>query len=178
MTAATNKRLFQILGTLLLVGLSSMKSQAQLLNSFDIHYQVQQKGSIVFVSNAAVSCGASCVATTSQVPPVGTNNGSTTSTYIDIDSDATTFMSTSDSLNLPNCSEISWAGLYWGGDVNGVSATDLARRDSARLKVNNGSYSLLKADTLWSNASGLRLIIVLKISLLLLRPTVSKLDIL
>ena len=154
MASITNQRLFQILGTLLLIVLSSTKIQAQLLNPFDIHYQAQQKGSIVFVSNAAISCGASCSATTSQVPPVGTHNGSTTSTYIDIDGDALTFMSSSDSLNLPNCSEISWAGLYWGGEIAGVSATDLARRDSARLKVNNGTYLAINADTLWDNTTG------------------------
>ena len=152
MATVINKRVFQILGTILITGLFSLKSQAQLLNSFDIHHQVQQKGSIVFVSNSSVSCGASCSATTSQPPPTGTNNGTTTSSYIDIDGNATTFMSSSDSLNLPNCSEISWAGLYWGGEING--ATDYSRRDSVKLKVNSGTYLNLKADSLMDYVGG------------------------
>jgi hypothetical protein len=127
---------------------------AQLINSFDIHYQIQQKGSIAFVSNSSVICTGGCTAS-GEVPPAGTgtDNGFSMS-YINIDA-ATSgiFMSSSDSLNLPNCSEITWAGLYWGGAI--VSATTgYAARDTVKFKVNNGSYSTLKADTLWDNAIG------------------------
>src|SRR5689334_19841312 len=91
----------------------------QLVTPFTIRYQTQQKGGITFISNSTVTCdgGAGCLAGQNEVPPVGTASDNTfTAAYIDIDSDTNTYSSSSDSLALPNCSEISWAGLYWGGE--------------------------------------------------------------
>ncbi|TAI47570.1 T9SS type B sorting domain-containing protein [Flagellimonas allohymeniacidonis] len=38
--------------------------------------------------------------------------------YVDIDSDPTTFNSSSSTLTLPDCSQIYWAGLYWAGNYD------------------------------------------------------------
>lgn len=43
------------------------------------------------------------------------NNQRLPMAYIDIDSDPTTFSSSSASLNAPTCSRVVYAGLYWGG---------------------------------------------------------------
>lgn len=43
------------------------------------------------------------------------SNGSVDMQYIDIDSDASTFSSSSDVLSLPTCSRVVYAGLYWAG---------------------------------------------------------------
>ncbi|MFM7644004.1 MAG: hypothetical protein ACKO5N_04350, partial [Sphingomonadales bacterium] len=82
---------------------------AQLVSPFTIRHQTQQKGGIRFISNVSVTCNSStsCAAAQAQAPPTGTGqNNNFTMSYVDIDSDPTTFMSSSDSLNLPNCSEI------------------------------------------------------------------------
>ncbi|MBE7688147.1 T9SS type B sorting domain-containing protein [Tenacibaculum finnmarkense genomovar ulcerans] len=35
--------------------------------------------------------------------------------YVDVDTDASTFSSSTSTLNLPNCSRVAYAGLYWAG---------------------------------------------------------------
>jgi uncharacterized repeat protein (TIGR01451 family) len=143
--------------TLLMVLLSSIHGFGQLINSFDIHFQIQQKGSIAFVSNASVSCGSAtgCGASQAQNPPSGNSADNDYSmTYINIDpSTSGIYMASSDSLKLPNCSEVTWAGLYWGGAISS-GTTNYAKRDSVKLKVNTGSYQNLKADTIWNNSTG------------------------
>jgi large repetitive protein len=128
----------------LIVLVSVSQSFAQLVTPFSIRTQFSQKGGIRFLSNAAISCNSGCTAT-AQVPPGGTGqNNNFTMSYLDIDSDGTTFMSTSDSLALPTCSEISWAGLYWSGFSNSGQA-NYANRFSVKLKVNNGAYQTVTA---------------------------------
>ena len=107
--------------SILLISFSSALSQ--LVQPFDIRYQTQQKGGIVFLSNVSVSCnsGSNCISSTSSLPGSGSTsygNNDFIMNYVDIDGDPSTYMSTSDSLNLQTCSEIMWAGLYWGSRVN------------------------------------------------------------
>ncbi|MEY4286742.1 MAG: hypothetical protein RL511_820, partial [Bacteroidota bacterium] len=128
----------------------------QLVSPFNIRYQTQQKGAIRFISNVSVTCNSStnCTAAQIQLPPSGTGqNNNFTMSYVDIDGDPTTFMSSSDSLNLPNCSEITWAGLYWGGKIT-TSTTNYANRSNIKIKVNNGSYQALTADQTLNNTTG------------------------
>ena len=131
-------------------------SFGQIVSPFNIRYQTQQKGAIRFISNVSVTCNssASCTNAQAQIPPSGTGqNNSFTMSYVDVDGDPTTFMSSSDSLNLPNCSEITWAGLYWGGKIT-TSTTNYANRSNIKLKVNNGSYQQLTADQTLNNTTG------------------------
>ncbi|MCD8432566.1 T9SS type B sorting domain-containing protein [Tenacibaculum finnmarkense genomovar ulcerans] len=44
-----------------------------------------------------------------------TGNGQFYMDYVDVDSDASTFSSSTSTLNLPNCSRVAYAGLYWAG---------------------------------------------------------------
>jgi gliding motility-associated-like protein/uncharacterized repeat protein (TIGR01451 family) len=67
--------------------------------------------------------------------------------YLDIDGDNSTFMSSSDSMNLSNCSEVLWAGLYWAGRINN-SVANYSTRNRAKIKLNSGSYLTLTADEL------------------------------
>ena len=90
-------------------------SFGQLITPFTIRKQVTQKGGIVFVSNASITCNsvsgtgfATCVAGRAEIPPAGTAiDNNYAAAYIDIDADGTTFMSSSDSLALASCSQIS-----------------------------------------------------------------------
>jgi hypothetical protein len=66
--------------------------------------------------------------------------------YVDIDgTNNATFSSSSDSLTLPNCSEILWAGLYWGGRI-AANTTNYATRNQIKVKVGNGIYQPFTAD--------------------------------
>ena len=122
---------------------------SQIVSPFNIRYQVNQKGGIKFLSNVSVSCGSgtnNCATAQGEVPPSGVyQNGSFTMSYVDIDGDASTFSSSKDSLTLPNCSEILWAGLYWGGRI-AANTTNYAIRDQIKVKVGNGIYQSFTAD--------------------------------
>ncbi|MCX6191951.1 MAG: SprB repeat-containing protein, partial [Flavobacteriia bacterium] len=122
---------------------------SQIVSPFNIRYQVNQKGGIKILSNVSVSCGSTannCTTAQGEIPPSGNyQNGSFTMSYVDIDGDATTFSSSKDSLTLPNCSEILWAGLYWGGRI-AANTTNYATRNQIKVKVGNGIYQPFTAD--------------------------------
>jgi hypothetical protein len=119
-------------------------AQAQVIQTFKPVYQNSQKGGIVFLSNVALTC---ITPDTSAMPPsTGTSNNNLPSVYVDRDNDPSTFMSSSDSLALPTCSEISFAGIYWGGYATNVT-TGFATRDQIRIKANSNSYLNITADS-------------------------------
>lgn len=133
-----------------------MHSYEQVISTFTTRYQTTQRGGIRYVSNTAVSCNGAGACATSRIeaPPAGTGaDNNYTAAYIDIDADGTTFQSSSDSLALASCSEISWAGLFWGGEMTNAGA-NYATRNQCKIKVNNGSYTSLTADALLDNAYG------------------------
>ena len=113
-----NKRFSVKFLTLTVLLLSSFSFISQVVSPFDIRYQANQKGGIKMISNVAVTCNSgnsNCGVFQQQLPPNGNHNqdGGVTMDYVDIDSDGSTFMSSSDSLALPSCSRVTWAGLYW-----------------------------------------------------------------
>ncbi|MBK6835666.1 MAG: tandem-95 repeat protein [Bacteroidetes bacterium] len=129
---------------------------AQVITPFTIRYQTTQKGGIRYISNTAVSCngGGGCNTARAENPPAGTgtDNGFTAA-YVDIDGDGTTFQSSSDSLDLATCSEVLWAGLYWGAE-NRSGGSNYATRNQCRIKVNSGTYTNLTADAFQDNTVG------------------------
>jgi gliding motility-associated-like protein len=130
-------------------------ASAQLIDPFNIQYQVTQKGSIRFLGNTSTTCtGGGCAAGQAENPPAGVGrNNSFTIAYVNADTDPNTFSASSDSLVLPNCSEVSYAALYWGGQATSGN-TNYSKRDSVRLRVNNNAYQLLRADSLIDNTAG------------------------
>jgi gliding motility-associated-like protein/uncharacterized repeat protein (TIGR01451 family) len=142
----------------LLALLFFLEAFTQVIDPFSIRYQNQQKGGITMLANVSVSC-TNCNVPIAEVPPSGvsTNNDYTMS-YVDVDNNPSTFMSSSDSLNLSDCSEILWAGLYWTArlSTNGTpgATTNYTTRNQIKLKVNNGAYQSLTADELLDNSTG------------------------
>ena len=127
---------------------NAQKSHAQIFDPFDIRYQNAQKGGIRFLSNVAISCSGagSCANGQSQMPPSGTaSNEDFNMNYIDFDAVPTTFMSSSDSLNLENCSEVLWAGLYWSAEIS-TGTQGYSNRDEVKLAVNSDAYIDIVAD--------------------------------
>ncbi|MBP6091690.1 MAG: DUF11 domain-containing protein, partial [Crocinitomicaceae bacterium] len=141
---------------LLLLLVVNLQGNSQTLDPFTIRYQNLQKGGIRIISN--VSLGASNSALNFQSPPSGNSyNNNATMGYVDIDGNASTFMSSSDSLNLNNCSEILWAGLYWGALIGNnavqTTLTNYANRDKVKVKINNGAYTTLTADEIFNQTT-------------------------
>lgn len=145
------KKLLFILGLLSIGTLIS----AQIISPFKIRKTVTQKGGIIYLSNTSSKASPDNIIQ-NEMPPAGTGyDNNFTNTYVDIDGDPSTFMSSSDQLNLPNCSEITWAGLYWGADCS-AGDENYATRNQVKLKVNNGSYINITADNLFDNVAGFK----------------------
>lgn len=139
---------------LFISGLAIQFTTAQIVDPFTIRYQVNQKGGLVYLANTSVGCN--CTAN-SEMPPSGSSdNNDFSMSFVDIDSDASTFMSSGDQLNLPNCSEILWAGLYWDAILNNTPSNtpNFNIRNQVKLSVNDASYLNLTADELLDNTTG------------------------
>uniref|UniRef100_UPI003BF82389 beta strand repeat-containing protein n=1 Tax=Rubrolithibacter danxiaensis TaxID=3390805 RepID=UPI003BF82389 len=122
----------------------NLYSQA-IITPFSQRYQAQQRGGIVYVSNNILSCNG-CTAVNQMPPGSSGNNNSYNSKYIDIDTDAATFSSSSADLDLPSCSEITFAGLYWGGAATSGNSR-YTNRNTVKLKLPlTSNYVDLTAD--------------------------------
>ena len=81
-------------------------------------------------------------------------------TYVDVDGDGTTFDSSSATVAVPAGSTVSWAGLYWGGDVSagagGSAAPDGGAAGQVRLKTGGAYETVTAAETLTATADANR----------------------
>lgn len=103
------------------------------------------KGDIAVIGNSVmVPAAGGCAATS-------TSNNNIPVTYADIDSDATTFNSTSAELRLPASAidkEIVWAGLYWQGyRVNRTDADKALAKQVLFKTPTSSNYVTLTSDT-------------------------------
>jgi CshA-type fibril repeat protein len=131
----------------------SLSIISQVITPFTVRKTITQKGGIVYLANTSSKATPDNIVQ-NQIPPTGTGyDNNFTNAYVDIDSDATTWMSSSDQLNLASCSEITWAGLYWGADCS-TGDENFATRNQVKLKVNSGAYIDLTSDYLKDNTAG------------------------
>jgi uncharacterized repeat protein (TIGR01451 family)/fimbrial isopeptide formation D2 family protein len=105
---------------------------------FTVRYTTNDTGDITFAANTLMTAGPP--ATPQQIADVqngvGTklNNNDFTMTYVDIDTDVTTFNSSSSDLVMPAGSEVLFAGLYWGARTNKSFPTGLtAQRNNVKF---------------------------------------------
>ena len=94
-------------------------------------------GDLTMIGNNIVSNNAT-------VPYNGpSNNNSFAAVYVDIDSDASTFSSSSATLDaVGNCDRIVYAGLYWGANVTLTTQTP----ENIKFKTPGGAYQNITAD--------------------------------
>lgn len=131
---------------------------ARLLDNGDTYINI--KGDYTFLSNSVMNRIYSD-GTGVNVPYNGnSSNNSLHIEYVDIDSDPTTYSSSSSTLTLPTCSQIYWAGLYWAGNYdyerwdqnwwnyNYSFPVDYNHYDVTQIKfqVPGGTYVDLQAD--------------------------------
>ena len=127
------------------LGLSLCHSQAsaQVVEDFAIRFQTQQNGGIQFLANTSLYCGTGnqCVQAQNALPITGfpqDNNNDHNMVYFNSDDDASTWSSSSDSLSLGICAEISFAGLYWAGRLGNGFVANEALKDQVKIKAANG----------------------------------------
>jgi len=116
---------------------------------FSVRYEQTLHGNLDAIGNTLMTCptaAANCTAARGGSPY---SNNDFTMGYVDVDSDASTFDSSSATLALPTGSTVAWAGLYWAADTSGGSggAADSHSwsRDQVKLKLDSGAYQTVAA---------------------------------
>ncbi|WP_344918785.1 beta strand repeat-containing protein [Streptosporangium oxazolinicum] len=89
--------------------------------AFSNRYTNNYRGSVTRAANAVVTCYPPAV-TDCATRQNGSGNNNVAATFIDVDSDATTFNSSTADLTLSAGAQVAYARLYWGG--RGQTTTD------------------------------------------------------
>lgn len=119
---------------------------------FTERFHVTQRGGIARAANSSITCGrtdrratASCTA--AQQGGAGAN-GHYRMAYIDVDADRHTYNSSEANLRIPAGSRVSYARLYWGGNLR--AGQQKAAKDNGRVLIAGpgGRYKKLLADTM------------------------------
>ncbi|MER7836509.1 DUF3344 domain-containing protein [Streptomyces sp. NPDC096040] len=120
---------------------------------FAERYHVVQRGGFARAANASVSCRAR--ADDPSEPPcpaaregrVPAANGNFDMSYVDVDDDPHTYNSSRAELRLPEGSRVTYARLYWGGNL--LAGEQKPAGDNARVLIAEpgGQYKELLADT-------------------------------
>ncbi len=165
-----------LLALIFFMGLSSVFSQVK--NDFDVRYSADIRGELTFIANNIVNRQQDAFSgwewywngnrwrrrwvnypAASPNDPYNATGGASqyndnlNMQYIDIDGDATTFSSSSATLDVPDesCSLIRYAGLYWGAVyVN----PDRSNIDQIKFQVPGGAYQDITADEILFDGDG------------------------
>ncbi|MFF8590614.1 DUF3344 domain-containing protein [Streptomyces sp. NPDC015220] len=119
--------------------------------AFDERYRALQHGGIVRAANSSVTCrsasgqsGPSCSA--AQTGERGVN-GDFDTLYIDVDGDPNTYNSSSAEVRMPAGSRVSYARLYWGGNLRVGEQKPSEENGRVLIAEPGGAYKEVVADT-------------------------------
>jgi len=139
-------RVPSLLLALVVLATASLPAQAQ--RAFAMRYTTTTSGDIAGIGNVNMNCAAfgaagSTACANSRTNTAGTGssrNNDFTMVNSDVDSDASTFNSSSATLNMPAGSTVLFAGLYWSG-----RAAPADRSTSVRFSTPVSGYSTIAA---------------------------------
>lgn len=116
---------------------------------FTVAYSTNTNGGFAQAANTSMSCDTGSEACLNALQGVGKslNNNSHLGVYLDLDSDPSTFSSTSATLNLPSGAEVLYAMLAWGGDRKNSTVGDVKF-----LAPGESSYASMAADEVWAGS--------------------------
>ncbi len=133
--------------------------QAQIVRDFTTRFSRNTPGDVTLTGNSVLTCpsgSANCAQVQNGIISTGNdaNNNAHDMVYQDIDSDPSTFNSTSAVVSLPPNGRVLWAGLYWGGRTRigangtGAAAPSPSQRDEVLFEspTTNG-YTTITAST-------------------------------
>ncbi|MFI7295622.1 DUF3344 domain-containing protein [Streptomyces sp. NPDC050121] len=119
---------------------------------FAQRYRATQHGGIVRAANAAISCRTSPTPRAARACPAVRKGGTGVNNdfdmfYVDVDDDPNTYNSSSAEVRLPRGARVSYARLYWGGNLRVGEQKPPA--DNARVLIAEpgGQYKAVPADT-------------------------------
>ncbi|MFM7107500.1 MAG: hypothetical protein ACKOZU_02670, partial [Planctomycetaceae bacterium] len=126
---------------------------------FTPRYTTNAPGDITFAANTLMTAGPPATPTeiANAQNGIGANidNNDFTMTYVDIDSDATTWNSSASALVMPAGSQVLFAGLYWGARTNSTYTTGLtSQRTLVKFKApGDATYRDLTGTLIGTNNS-------------------------
>ncbi len=155
---------------ILFFGLGSFTVFSQVKKNFEVRYEADIRGELTFVGNSIVGphidpyCTGFWIWKTcypEQFPndPYNLTGNSSRANddldmqYIDIDGDASTFSSSSATLEIPDisCAKVRYAGLYWSAVYKN---SDRSNIDNIKFKVPGGNYQDITADEILFDGNG------------------------
>jgi len=113
---------------------------------FTVRYTTNDTGDITFAANTLMTAPASDPAAVDAQNGVGSKvaNNDFQMTYVDVDSDPTTFNSSRSDLVMPAGSQVLFAGLYWGARTSGTTVNaSTALRNTVKFMTPGGAYQNL-----------------------------------
>ncbi|MFN8108718.1 MAG: DUF11 domain-containing protein [Thermoleophilia bacterium] len=138
--------------------LLGLVATASAVTPFAPRYTTNAAGDIAIIGNTALQCPVSVASCPGVLAGANGINNSYDMAYVDTDSNAGTFDSSSATLAMPADAQVLFAGLYWGGrrtaGTNGVNAPDAAARTSVKLQVPGGSYATVTGAELGNYVNG------------------------
>ncbi|MFZ9668323.1 MAG: hypothetical protein ACO3CR_00520 [Solirubrobacterales bacterium] len=136
----------------LLLGGLTVAAAAEADRAFAPRFSQNVQGAITFTANTVMTCPASDSRCPAAQAGTGStlNNNSFTMGYVDVDSDPSTFDSSSAQLTVPDSADILFAGLYYGGQTTagtgGQRAPNAGARGTVLMKTpGSASYQTLTA---------------------------------
>ena len=129
---------WMLVGSILLLTVLSPWTEAAVTTPFSVRFTANDTGNITFAANTLMTASASDPAAQNAQNGVGTklNNNDFIMTYVDVDTDPSTFNSSISRLNTPAGAQVLFAGLYWGARTNTTFPTGLtSKRPLVKLKA-------------------------------------------
>ncbi|MBX9246366.1 tandem-95 repeat protein [Actinotalea ferrariae] len=130
-----------IVAPLVVLGVAA-PAQAAVIRPFNPVFSVNTNGDVMLIGNTLMTCAASTACTTAQEIVNGPANANSNNNFaprrVDVDSDATTFNSSTADLDIPSGGAVLFAALVWGGRTPNAVGTANANPDlrgTARLTV-------------------------------------------
>ena len=123
---------------------------------FTVRYTTNDTGDITFAANTLMTAPASDPAAVNAQNGVGSKvaNNDFQMTYVDVDSDPTTFNSSRSDLVMPAGSQVLFAGLYWGARTSGTTLNAAtALRNTVKFMTPGGAYQNLTGSLVGSNGN-------------------------
>ncbi|MER5749852.1 DUF3344 domain-containing protein [Streptomyces sp. NPDC002088] len=114
--------------------------------TFAQRYHAHQHGGIVRAANASITCRAAASCREVQAGGNGVN-GDFDMFYIDVDNDPNTYNASSAEVRLPAGSRVTYARLYWGGNLRVGEQKPPADNERVLMAEPGGDYKQLLADT-------------------------------
>jgi uncharacterized repeat protein (TIGR01451 family)/fimbrial isopeptide formation D2 family protein len=123
---------------------------------FTVRYQTNDTGDITFAANTLMTAPPSDPNAVNAQNGVGSKvaNNDFIMTYVDVDSDPTTFNSSRSDLVMPAGSQVLFAGLYWGSRTNGTTpGAATALRTTVKFMTPGGAYQDLTGSLVGSKGN-------------------------